>query len=191
MRLAIANDMKRMTEDIVVSHHERQKAIVDMRQNVWNMLKEFQQSHEQMSVDLKKGLREFNNARIEMNNAFKEEVIAHVKDLKSDVMKRLEGYGADMAEAKNIWASLTESQKGIKQRAAAKKREATMKEPTPVKESVKELASVEEAAKEPSAEKEAAKELTSVEGAVKEPTAGEEAAKGKSTKSRSGSKAQT
>jgi hypothetical protein len=190
MRLAIANDMKRMTEDIAVSHHERQKAIVDMRQNVGDMLKGFQQSHEQMSVDLKKGLREFNNARIEMNNAFKEEVIAQVRDLKSDVMKRLEDYGADMAEAKNIWASLTESQKGIKHKAVAPKRGGTIKKPTPV----------EEAAKEPTPSGEAAKELASVEEAVKEPTLVEEVAremvapvekavKGKSTRSRSIKKA--
>ncbi len=148
MRLAIANDMKKMVEDITASHHERQKAIGDirqnvgdMRQNVGDMLIEFQKSHKQMSDDLKKGLKEFNNARIKMNNAFKEEMITHVKDLKSDIMKRLEDYGSDRAEAKNIWGSLTGSQKGIKHKAVAQtvaqKMEATIKEPTPVKESVK------------------------------------------------------
>ncbi|MBU2572799.1 MAG: hypothetical protein KKH28_01815 [Elusimicrobia bacterium] len=125
--MGIADDMKRLTEDIIVSHDARAKAeadrledfkpmmdnirasIKDIKDHIRRRLEEFHSAHAEMSEQQKKDLARGETARMEKFKGM-------MGDIRNEVEKLLGECSSEMAKAKAAWqvmaGSLAKSRKG-------------------------------------------------------------------------------
>jgi len=87
--MSIAEDMKSITENIMVSYNQRVKDVDNIVNDTKATLKRFKVEHHEMSVELKK------------------ELAKSVKDMSDSVNDMIGKYRADINKASEAWSSMT------------------------------------------------------------------------------------
>ncbi len=132
--MGIADDMKRITENIIDSSDARIKGetgrledfksmmgniqtdLKDLRSYVRGRLEEFHGAHAEMSEQQKKDLTQGETARMENFTGMMGDIRKDVRGIVNEVEKLLGEYNSEMAQAKAAWrgmaGSLAKSRKG-------------------------------------------------------------------------------
>lgn len=107
---SVSNGIKSLCGDIITGHDDRKRGIKQLkgqaeaiRDNTRKFLADSKKFHEEMSKDLKKGLREG-----------REDLIKNVNALREDFRKKEREVRADLAEASKIWNKMNETLRGRK-----------------------------------------------------------------------------
>lgn len=144
--MGIADEMKKIAEDIAVAHDLRVKAVGDIVADVHKILsaaqktvKGFTSDRKKMSAEqaqelkdfaaelaksVAKKLKEFSDSHAAMSEELKKELAKYVAGISSDIKKLLSGYSKDRkelaAELGKMAANWQEVIKGLSRKKAAK-----------------------------------------------------------------------
>ena len=105
--MSIAEDMKSITENIIVSYNQRIKDVGAIVNDTKATLKRLEVEHCEMAAKLKKDLKDFNAERVEKSVELKDELVKAIKENATTVSSLLGEYRADMNKASEAWSSMT------------------------------------------------------------------------------------
>lgn len=139
----IAESMKSLTEQIIVSHDMRVKALGDLVIDTKKTLQDFHKDHQHMSSKQAKDLAKGESDRLKDFKAMMGDIQKYVSGIVSDTKKLLSEYSSDMMKTSNIWNGMSKTMaKARKAGAVAPKAEAKARpvvEAEAIKEAAKEV----------------------------------------------------
>jgi len=118
--MGIADDMKKLGEDIAASYDMRVKALEELVKDTHKMLKGFQNEHKEMAANLRRGLEQGESDRL--INAFKSmmaEIQEGVKEIENTTRKLMGDIQARQKERNAEVADLLEAFKTERENMAA------------------------------------------------------------------------
>ena len=96
--MGIADDMKKLGEDIVASYNMRVKAIEELVKDTHKMLKGFQNEHKEMAANLRRGLEQGEADRLNAFQSMMAEIQKGVKEIEIYVKNKLKEFSDAHAE---------------------------------------------------------------------------------------------
>ena len=107
--MGIANDIKKLGEDIVASYDTRVKAIGVLVKDTHKMLKGFDAEHKEMSESLRSLLNKGEAIRIKDFKEMLKEIRLRQAERKEEVRKKLDGFRKEQQDMASHWHNITET----------------------------------------------------------------------------------
>ena len=134
--MGVAEDTKKLAEDILVSYDLRVKEIRKLEKDTQSMLKEFQGEQKKMAAELRKTLEQGEDDRIKASGSLKNEIQAEQKNRNKAVADLLKEHKTEREKMSANWQALNAAM--AKRRSGKPTVEAEVKV-RPVKEAIEEL----------------------------------------------------
>jgi len=120
--MGIADDTKKLREDIVASYDLRVKSIGELTKDTQNMLKGFQGEQKDMAAELRSTLEKGEADRLKASESLKNEIQAEQENRNKAVADLLEEFKTEREKMAANWQALTATmvnKRGIKPRVEA------------------------------------------------------------------------
>ena len=117
--MGIADDMKKLGEDIAASYDMRVKALEELVKDTHKMLKGFQNEHKEMAANLRRGLEQGEADRLNAFQSMMAEIQEGVKEIENTTRKLMGDIQARQKERNAEVADLLEAFKTERENMAA------------------------------------------------------------------------